>query len=83
MLYQLTNGKVIELSLDEYLDMSDSDFQNLLGYNIGEHISNPWVGSSLHDESKVEEEEEEKILELPDVDELDKLLDQDCDLEED
>lgn len=47
MLYQLPNGKVINITLEEYLSMSDTDLQDLNGLNVGDHIRNPFTGSSI------------------------------------
>lgn len=47
MLYQLPSGKVIELSVEDYLDMSDEDFEQLIASNYGEAIDNPFFGSTL------------------------------------
>lgn len=83
MLYQLANGKVVELSVEDYLDMSDADFQNLVGYNHGEFTNNPWLHSALGEEQVVDDEEEEALIkDLDDVSDLEKLLDQDFTEEE-
>jgi len=82
MLYQLANGKVVELSVEDYLDMSDADFQNLVGYNHGEFTNNPWLHSALGEEQVVDDEEEALIKDLDDVSDLEKLLDQDFTEEE-
>jgi hypothetical protein len=82
MFYQLPNGKVIDISTEQYLDMSDEDFEYLLAYNHGEIVENPWHGSIL---SKNDREHDEG-LDLPDITdipEIDKLKDLDVDIEED
>jgi hypothetical protein len=81
MFYQLPNGKVIDISTEQYLDMSDEDFEYLLAYNHGEIVENPWHGSIL---SKHDREHDEG-LDLPDITdipEIDKLKDLDIDIEE-
>ena len=45
--YQLPNGKVVQMSVDEYLSLSDKDIQYLLSINAGDYISNPWTGSVI------------------------------------
>lgn len=83
MLYQLSNGKVVEMSVEDYLSMSDADFQNLVGYNHGEFTNNPWLHSALGEEQTVDDEEEEALIkDLDDVSDLEKLLDQDFTEEE-
>jgi|LauGreDrversion4_2_1035121.scaffolds.fasta_scaffold360647_2 hypothetical protein len=75
MLYQLPNGKVIEISLEDYLEMTDIDFQNIMAFNLGEHINNPWVNSAIDEDQ--EPEEEDIVKELPEVPDQEKLEDQD------
>jgi hypothetical protein len=75
MLYQLPNGKVIEISLEDYLEMTDIDFQNIMAFNLGEHINNPWVNSAIDEDE--DPEEEDIVKELPEVTDSDKLEDQD------
>ena len=47
MLYQLPNGKVVHLSLEEYLDLTDEDVQYLMSLDYGEHILDPFTGSAV------------------------------------
>ena len=57
MLYQLPNGKVIEMSTEQYFEMSDEELDYLVAYNYGEVLENPWFGSILSkaDNSKTED----------------------------
>ena len=47
MLYQLPNGRVIEMSLEQYLELDEQDLQELMG--LGAHysldIGNPFYRS--------------------------------------
>jgi hypothetical protein len=52
MLYQLPNGKVINLSIEEYLDLTDEDVQYLMAIDYGEHIRDPFAGSAVEDNTK-------------------------------
>lgn len=82
MFYQLPNGKVIEISTEQYLEMSDEDFEYLLAYNHGDVVENPWHGSILNKHDKIHDEN----IDLPDLtrlDEIDKLTDLDAEIEED
>lgn len=72
MLYSLPNGKVIEISVEQYLDMEDEEFEYLLSINYGEPIEDPFFGSIL--ESKVKPQVEEDFI--PPVD---KVIDPDID----
>lgn len=47
MLYQLRNGKVIELSVEQYLDCTDEDLQYLMCLNAGDVVEDPFFGASI------------------------------------
>lgn len=47
ILYQLANGKLITISVDDLLHMSDEDEQYLVGLNRGGSPSSPFFGSSI------------------------------------
>ena len=47
MLYQLPNGKVIEISTEQYIEMSDEELEYFIAYNYGEDLEDPWFGSIL------------------------------------
>lgn len=57
MLYNLPNGKVIEISVEEYLDMSDEELEYLIALNYGENIENPFFGSVLQKQPPIDREE--------------------------
>lgn len=57
MYYQLPNGKVVQMSVDEYLSLSDKDIQYLLSINAGDYISNPWTGSVITKKGLTPDEE--------------------------
>jgi hypothetical protein len=79
MLYQLPNGKVIEISTEQYFEMTDEELEYLVAYNYGDVQEDPWFGSVL---LKQEKEEESIVLpEITDLSETDKLLDLDVDLD--
>ena len=52
MLYQLANGRVIHLSIEEYLNLSDNDIQDLNGMNIGDYPTSHWHDSVIRNEKK-------------------------------
>jgi hypothetical protein len=52
MLYQLPNGKVVNLSIEEYLDLTNEDIQYLMSIDYGEHIRDPFKGSAVEDNKK-------------------------------
>ena len=73
MIYQLPNGKIIHLSIEEYLDLTDQDVQYLMSINAGNHASSPWHGSSIKRSGRKrkddEEDEDHSIDYSPDLDE--------------
>lgn len=72
MLYSLPNGKVIEISVEQYLEMDDEEFEYLLSINYGESIEDPFFGSILESKCKPVIEDElvppvDQVIE-PDID---------------
>lgn len=61
MLYQLPNGKVINLTLDQYLNLTDEDIQYLVGLDYGSVIHSPWTESAVINNKKQVEEEDKSI----------------------
>jgi hypothetical protein len=47
MIYQLPNGKCIELSTEQYLKMTDQELKNLIASNCGEEFNDPFIFSVL------------------------------------
>lgn len=47
MLYQLPNGRVIEMSTEQFCDMTDEDFEYLIANQYGEEVEDPFFGSVL------------------------------------
>jgi hypothetical protein len=58
MLYNLRNGKTVEISLERYLRMNDNDFQDLEAKGWGEDFNDPFFASLLQNP-----EEESQIIE--------------------
>jgi predicted transcriptional regulator len=68
MLYQLPNGKVINLDVSDVLNMTDADIQYLLSVNAGEYIISPFQHSAINTTEKkaledVESNDEETEIE--------------------
>jgi hypothetical protein len=72
MLVNLPNGKTIEMSFEQYISMTDEDFQYLVASGYGEEINDPFHNSFIRNgEIKtVELDEEEEVYE-----EIDEELD--------
>jgi len=47
MQYQLPNGRVITMTINQYLDLTDSDIQMLIATDAGDFVSSPFHGSSI------------------------------------
>ncbi len=74
MIYQLPNGKVIEISVESFLDMSDDELNNLVAYNFGEEVQNPFFASAL--DGKHMSIDEDTELELPDIPISERIFDE-------
>lgn len=88
MLYQLPDGRTIEMSVNDYLEFSDEELKDLVGTNYGVAINNPLYGSYITKPTKskkkkssslddAEDEDKDKTPELPDATSEEKLKDQD------
>jgi hypothetical protein len=82
MFYQLPNGKVVEISTEQYFEMSDEDFEYLIAYNHGEMQENPWHGSILNKHDRAHDICLDNVPDLTDIPNIDKLSDLDADIEE-
>lgn len=58
MYYQLPTGKVVQMSIEDYLNLTHRDIQYLLSINAGEYIHNPWADSAI---SRIKKEIEEEL----------------------
>jgi hypothetical protein len=81
MLYQLPNGKVIEISTEQFIEMSDEELEYLIAYNYGEVLENPWFGSVLSKKDSSTPEPVQEINDLIDIPEEQKLSDLDVDFD--
>jgi hypothetical protein len=52
MLYQLPNGKVIYLTIEQYLELTDEDVQYLMSLNAGDYALNPFTDSAVVENTK-------------------------------
>ena len=58
MLYQLPNGKVIYLTIDQFLELTDNDIQYMVALNFGDHVINPFTDSVIFKNLKLEDDED-------------------------
>jgi hypothetical protein len=52
MLYQLPNGKVIYLTIEQYLELSDEDITYMVSTGYGEYTLNPFTDSAVVENTK-------------------------------
>lgn len=67
MLYQLPNGKVIEMSTEQFVEMSDEELEYLIGFNYGEVLENPWFGSTISKKNIGQSIEPDELPEFSDL----------------
>jgi hypothetical protein len=79
MFYQLPNGRVIEISTEQYFEMSDEELEYLVAYNYGEIFENPWTGSILNNFKVPTDDEPEILPDLLNVPDIEKIIDLDLD----
>ena len=77
MLYQLPDGRTVEISLELYLQASDEEIQSLIGMNFGVVLNNPMYGSVISKPGKPEPDTCDQYTELPDATSEEKFEDQD------
>ena len=73
MLYQLPNGRTIEMSVEQYLDMTDDDFEYLMAHNFGDELEDPWFGSVLTKPASSDFYVEPTITDLTQITDIEKL----------
>ena len=64
MNYQLPNGKVIYISIEEYLSLTDADIQYLVALDYGDTVNNPFSGSAVDTKKKAEPSEPKEFLDI-------------------
>lgn len=86
MIYQLKSGRTIEMSVEQYLSMSDAELEYLNTYSAGDSVDDPWFGSVLSKlppadlELDLDEIEDESFIEdLTDISIGEKFIDPDID----
>lgn len=85
MLYQLPNGKCIELSIEQYLRMSEEELKGMIAFNAGDEVNDPFALSVLkygnhsvaEDIDEIDDFKEIPIEDLTDVAPEEKLYDSD------
>lgn len=47
MIYQLPTGKIVHLTIDQFLDLTDDDIQYMISINHGDHVRSPFYDSAI------------------------------------
>ena len=58
MIYQLPTGKIIYITVEQFLALTDEELDALSAQNIGEYAKSPWVGSVIKKPVKKEIKED-------------------------
>ena len=72
------------MSVEQYLDMTDDDFEYLIAHNFGDELEDPWFGSVLTKPASADPVIEPTIVdltEIPDIEKLNPDLDIQLDIE--
>ena len=64
MNYQLPNGKVIYISIEEYLSLTDADIQHLIALDYGDTVNNPFSGSAVDTKKKADPSGSTEFLDI-------------------
>jgi len=82
VLYQLSTGKTINISLEQFLDLTDEDEQYLVSLNYGDTILSPFFKSSLSNTTERPEREDDSIDYIEDLEELSEVQQRTLSLDE-
>lgn len=52
MIYQLPSGKIVHLSIEQYLDLTDEDIEYMISMNFGDYAKSPFHGSAIFNQKK-------------------------------
>ena len=67
-MYTLPGGRSIELTFEQWFNLTDEDIEFMVAFGTGEFVENPFRGSSLEKpDSEIDEEIYEDIVELTDI----------------
>ena len=69
--YQLPSGKVINITVEEFLNLTDLDIQNLTASGLGVYANSPWYNSAI----KITDVDKKKIINKDD--DIEYYLDED------
>jgi len=62
LLIQLSTGKTVSMSLEQYLSMTEEDEQYLVSLNYGDVILSPFFRSAIHNKKEISEYEDDQSI---------------------
>jgi hypothetical protein len=77
----MPNGRVIEMSTEQYFDMTDEDFEYLMANNYGDEVEDPFFGSILTSTKKYADIPLDIVEDLTQITDAEKLVNPDIDFE--
>jgi hypothetical protein len=85
MLYQLPNGKCIEITMEQFLKMTDEELKGMIAFNAGEEVNDPFALSvlrygphrSIEDVEDMDDFAEVPLEDLTDISDVEKIYDDD------
>lgn len=57
MIYQLPTGRIVYMSLEAYLSLTDEDIQYIISTGVGDSPNNPFHGSAIR-KPRIEKDED-------------------------
>lgn len=75
----MPNGRVIEMSTEQYFDMTDEDFEYLMANNYGDEVEDPFFGSILTSTKKYADIPVDIVEDLTQITDAEKLVNPDID----
>lgn len=78
MLYQLPDGRTVEICMHEFLSATDEELRQLIGTNYGMEINNPTYGSIITKPGRMAPDDDQYAgHDMDDVPDEEKFKDQD------
>jgi len=81
MLYQLSNGKVIYLTIEQYLELTDLDIQQLIAMDAGDFAPNPFHDSAINNKT-IEKEYDFSYIADDDKEEINNIKSEDLSIDD-
>jgi len=84
VLYQLPNGKVISMSIEQYLQLEHEEIQLLISLDCGASIHNPFCSSAINKSQRYYDPDLDEVVDdNEDIESFEDIIVDDIDLLED